>query len=122
MTKRQSDPAQGLNAAVAAVLNGERVAAGMTFDELATVSGVSKQQLMRLLSTTKRHIDVEVLELLAASFGTTSARVVASAQERLARTPEATRAREAMRAELLRREGTRGDNEDNEDNELSGAS
>jgi transcriptional regulator with XRE-family HTH domain len=122
MTKRQSDPAQGLNAAVAAVLNGERVAAGMTFDELATVSGVSKQQLMRLLSTTKRHIDVEVLELLAASFGTTSARVVAAAQERLARLPDAARAREAMRAELVRREGSREDNEANEDNELSGAS
>lgn len=85
MGKRESDPSKGLNAAVAAVLNGERVAAGMTFDQLADVSGISKQQLMRLLSTTKRHIDVEVLALLAGIFHSTSAQIVSAAQERLER-------------------------------------
>lgn len=83
--KRESDPAQGLNAAVAAVLNGERVAAGMTFDQLADASGISKQQLLRLLSTTKRHISLEVLDILAPIFVTTPGRIIASAEERMAR-------------------------------------
>lgn len=110
MTKRESDPAQGLNAAVAAELNGERVSAGMTFDQLADVSGISKQQLMRLLSTKRRHIDVEVLALLAGVFHTSSAQIVAAAQERMTRpgwntstvlTPaEEEEARAAMRAAM----------------------
>lgn len=78
--KRESNPAQGLNAAVAAVLNGERVAAGMTFEQLADVSGISKQQLLRLLSTTKRHITLE-----AEKFNTTTPQVIAAAQERMSR-------------------------------------
>lgn len=86
MTNRERDPAQGLNAAVAAVLNGERVSAGMTFDQLAKVSGISKGQLMRLLSTTKRHIDLDVLEDLAHIFNAEPETILAAATERLSRT------------------------------------
>jgi transcriptional regulator with XRE-family HTH domain len=125
-TKRRSDPSLGLNAAVAAVLNGERVAAGMTFDQLADVSGISKQQLMRLLSTTQRHIDVEVLGLLADIFQTTSAEIVVAAQRRMDRPARETEedlarrlAREALANQTSRRSQParqHGDNARNQSN------
>jgi transcriptional regulator with XRE-family HTH domain len=77
----------GLNAAVAATLNGERVAAGLTFDQLATRVGVSKRQLMRLLSSAERDIDVNVLAALAVAFGMKSSDVMTLAEERMRRTP-----------------------------------
>lgn len=70
-----------LNAALAATLNGERVRSGLTFDALASKSGISKRQLMRLLSTAERDIDVPVLGALAVVFHTSSSQLVADAEE-----------------------------------------
>lgn len=74
-------PRDGINAAVAATLNGERVAAGLTFDELAARTGISKRTLMRLLSTVERDIDVNVLAAIADVFGLTPAQTIARAEE-----------------------------------------
>jgi hypothetical protein len=81
MSPTEKDPARGLNAAVAAVLNGERTRAKMTFDALATTSGLSKRTVMRQLSTLERHIDVTDLAIYAAIFNMTPDEVVVEAQE-----------------------------------------
>lgn len=107
VSNREDDPAKGLNAAVAAVLNGERTAAGMTFDELAAVSDISKRTLMRLLSTKDRHIELEVLEVLAGVFHTTPIQILQAANERRSRPlvdpEEEAAARAAIRAELAKK-------------------
>jgi len=74
-------PVASLNSALAAILNGERVRAGLTFDSLATASGISKRTLMRLLSTNERDIDVRVLEIMAGVFHTTASKLVLDAEE-----------------------------------------
>lgn len=74
-------PVASLNSALAAILNGERVRAGLTFDSLAMASGISKRTLMRLLSTNERDIDVRVLEILAAVFHTSASKLVSDAEE-----------------------------------------
>ena len=81
MSPLDKDPSTGLNAAVAAVLNGERTRAKMTFDALATISGLSKRTVMRQLSTLERHIDVTDLAIYAAIFNMTPGEVVAEAQK-----------------------------------------
>lgn len=81
----------GLNAAVAATLNGERTAAGLTHDDLAELSGVNKRTLMRLLKA-QRDIDVNVMAALAAVFNLTPAELLAKAEDWQRRTdPEAAR-------------------------------
>src|SRR5689334_10206639 len=93
VTRRESDPRQGLNGAVAAILNGERTNAPLSYDELAEVSGINRQTLLRLLSPTnkeRRHIDVDKLSVLAAVFNMTPAQVVTAAQERLGRSSSVT--------------------------------
>jgi transcriptional regulator with XRE-family HTH domain len=74
-------PAASLNSALAATLNGERVRANLTFDALASQSGISTRTLMRLLSTNERDIDVRVLEILAGVFRTKASRLVLDAEE-----------------------------------------
>jgi transcriptional regulator with XRE-family HTH domain len=86
MRNVEHDPGKGLNAAVAATLNAERVAAGLTFEGLADLVGISKRTLMRQLSTTERHIDVADLADLAAVFRLTSSDVLRMAEERMGRT------------------------------------
>lgn len=81
MSPLDKDPSTGLNSAVAAVLNGERTRAKMTFDALATASGLSKRTVMRQLSTLERHIDVTDLAIYAAIFNMTPGEVVAEAQQ-----------------------------------------
>lgn len=85
MNARKHDPAQGLNAAVAAVLEGERAAAGWTLEQLAEHSGVSYRTLQRLLRSRDRHIDLEVLDALAAAYNLLPEQIVAAAQERMSR-------------------------------------
>lgn len=69
MTPIEKDPTKGLNAAVAAVLNGERAAQGMTFDDLAQHSGLSKSTLLRLLgSNLEKRRDIDVAQLAAIAF------------------------------------------------------
>lgn len=85
---KDNDPRLGLNGAVAEVLNGERAAAGWTFDKLAERSGIPKRTLMRLVSPTsaeRRAINLDRLEQLATAFGLTPAEVLTAAAERLAR-------------------------------------
>ena len=74
-----------LNAALAATLNGERVRGGLTFDQLAASSGISKRTLLRLLSTVERDIDVRVLAKLADVFHTTPSALLADAEDWMAR-------------------------------------
>lgn len=85
MPNQLRDPSEGLNAALAATLNGERVAAGMTFDELAAASGIPKRTLLRKVSTTERHLNVEDVAQLAAAVGLTVVEVLARAEDRLER-------------------------------------
>lgn len=86
-TERVKDAGQGLNAAVAATLNAERVAAGYTFEGLADLSNISKRTLMRQLSTKERHIDIDDLATLAGVFGLTVSEVIGMAQARMDRPP-----------------------------------
>jgi transcriptional regulator with XRE-family HTH domain len=86
MSTVEKDPAKGLNAALAATLNGERAAAGLTFDALAARTGISKRTLLRQLSTMERHIDVSHVAVIAEQFGLTAAEVFVMAEARLART------------------------------------
>lgn len=85
MSPYESESSRGLNAAVAATLNGERVAAGMTFDQLAERTGMSKQTLMRLLSTRKRHLTIAAVAAIAEAFGMSVPDVFAHATERMRR-------------------------------------
>ena len=85
MPNRPRDPNEGLNAALAATLNGERVAAGMTFDELAAASGIPKRTLLRKVSTTERHLNIEDVSAIAAAVGLTVVEVLARAEDRLQR-------------------------------------
>jgi transcriptional regulator with XRE-family HTH domain len=86
MSTVEKDPARGLNAALAATLNGERVASGMSFDELAAATGISKRTLLRQLSTTERHIDISHVAVIAEVFGLSVAEVLNAAEKRLERT------------------------------------
>lgn len=60
-------PKGGLNAAVAATLNGERVAQGYTFDQLADMTGISARSLKRYLSGAERDLTVATLGTIAAA-------------------------------------------------------
>ena len=95
MSTVEKDPSTGLNAALAATLNGERVASGMTFDELATETGISKRTLLRQLSTTERHIDIDDAARIASAFGLSVVDVLTTATERLDRTLRGGRAKGA---------------------------
>lgn len=85
MSSVQTNPADGLNAALAATLNGERVASGMTFDELAEASQIPKRTLLRKLSTTERHLNIEEVRRIAEALGLTVVEVLLRAEERVAR-------------------------------------
>lgn len=85
MSTVEKDPAKGLNAAMAATLNGERVASGMTFVELAAATGISKRQLIRLLSTTERDMNVDQIAAIAGAFGLSFVDVSLAAEKRLER-------------------------------------
>lgn len=92
------DPTRGLNEAVAATLNGERVASGLTFDQLASKASISKRQLLRLISTgskDRRHIDVAALDAISSALGVAPADVFAAAVKRLERDKVETPARQA---------------------------
>lgn len=85
MDAETHDPSQGLNAALAATLNGERVAAGLTFDELATVTGIPKRTLLRKVSTTERHLNIEDVRRIADALGVPLVDVMVRAEGRLER-------------------------------------
>lgn len=85
MSTVEKDPGKGLNAALAATLNGERVAAGMTFDALAAATGISKRTLLRQLSTMERHIDVSDVAAIAEQFNLTAVEVFVMAEQRMER-------------------------------------
>lgn len=78
-------PQEGLNAAIAATLNGERVAAGLSFDELAQRTGISARTLKRYLSSVERHIDVNTLGSISVALDVPLAEVLRSASRRLDR-------------------------------------
>lgn len=88
MNTVEKDPAKGLNAALAATLNGERVASGMTFDELAAATGISKRTLLRQLSTMERHIDISHVATIAAAFDLSVVDVMLAAEARMNRAPK----------------------------------
>lgn len=88
MTATEKDPGRGLNAALAATLNGERVAHGMSFDDLAAATGISRRTLIRQLSETSRHIDIADAANIAGQFGLSLGQALAMADERLNRRPK----------------------------------
>lgn len=65
-----------LNAAVAATLNGERVAAGLTFEQLASKTGISARSLKRYLSGVERDIKVNTLAQIAGPLGLSLTEVI----------------------------------------------
>lgn len=85
MNTVEKDPAKGLNAALAATLNGERAASGMTFDELAAATGISKRTLLRKLSTMERSLDIDEAATIAAQFNLTLGQALEMATARLSR-------------------------------------
>lgn len=85
-TQTGPDPADGLNGALAATLNGERVASGMTFDQLSRITGISTRTLLRKLSKVERHLDIEDVRRIAAAYGLTVVEVLVRAEDRLERT------------------------------------
>lgn len=84
MGTRQSDPAQGLNAAVADQLEAERHAAHWTLPQLAEASGISYRTLQRILAH-ERNIDINVLAQMARAFRMEPEDVIAAAMERMGR-------------------------------------
>jgi transcriptional regulator with XRE-family HTH domain len=76
-----STPADGLNAATAAVLRGERAVAGMTIEELSERSGVPKVSVQRFLAG-RRAINLDVLEALCAGLRLAPEDVLVQARER----------------------------------------
>lgn len=95
MSTIEKDPGKGLNAALAATLNGERVASGMTFDELAAATGISKRTLLRQLSTMERNIDIAHVAVMAAAFNLSVVDVLTRAEERLERSVRGARSQGA---------------------------
>ena len=79
----EKDPSKGLNAAIAATLNGERVAAGLSFDDLAQRTGISSRTLKRYLSSAERHIDVNTLGSISVALDVPLEEVLTSANRRL---------------------------------------
>lgn len=77
-------PEAGLNAAVAAELRAERAAQNLTVQQLAARADVPYASLRRYLAA-ERYIDVAVLHALAGALGTSSASLVAAAEDRLRR-------------------------------------
>ena len=92
-TPRPRASRTGLNAAIAATLNGERVALGLTFDDLADKSGISARSLKRYLSSTDRDIKVDVLARVAQAMDISVDEVIRRADQRLDPPPSG-RARE----------------------------
>lgn len=88
MNRIEKDPSKGLNAALASTLRGELAASGMTFDQLATQTGISKRTLLRQLSTMERHIDISHAESIAAQFNLSLGEVLRMAEDRRARRPQ----------------------------------
>lgn len=78
-------PSEGLNAAVARTLNGERAASKVSFDKLAETTGISKRTLLRLLSTMERDLDVSVIDRIARALGLTVLDVFTMAEQRIER-------------------------------------
>ena len=85
MSQVERDPAKGLNAALAATLRGEMAASGLTFDALAAKTGISKRTLLRQLSSTERHIDIEAVAAISDALGLTTVEVFVMTQARLDR-------------------------------------
>lgn len=82
---QHSDPGAGLNGALARTLNGERVAAHLTFADLATRTGISERQLIRLLSKMERTLNITVAEQIAEAVGLQLVEVLIMAEARLDR-------------------------------------
>lgn len=76
-----STPTDGLNAAVAAVLRGERAMSGMTIEELSERSGVPKVSVQRFLAG-RRTINLDVLDALCMGLQLIPEDVVTQARER----------------------------------------
>lgn len=71
----------GLSAAVAATLSGERVATRTSYDELADRSGIPVRSLKRYLSG-ERDMKLDIIERIADALGMTLAEVVTAAAAR----------------------------------------
>jgi len=89
MSTVEKDPAKGLNAAVAATLKGELAASGLTFDQLALATGISKRTLLRQLSTVERDLSVASIAAIATTFNMTLSEVMEAAERRLERAERA---------------------------------
>lgn len=87
MTPPLPGPAEGLNGAVAAELRAERAAQNMTLQQLAEAADVPFPSLRRYLAG-ERHIDVSVLEAVAAALSLDAFEIVRRAGARAAVGPK----------------------------------
>lgn len=84
----ESSPRGDLNAAIAATLNGERAAAGLTFEQLADKTGISARSLKRYLSGTARDprdLTVTSLGEITMALNISIGEVIRRAEQRLER-------------------------------------
>ena len=82
-----------LNSAVAATLNGERVAVGLTYEQLAERSGIPLRSLKRYISKTHdRLITVDALGRLAVALDLPIVEIMRRAEQRRTPSPHTPRA------------------------------
>lgn len=84
MVNLEKPHASGLNGAIAAQLRAERVALGLSNDDLAEQTGIPVVSIQRYLAGTRK-IDIGTLEAIAAALGVTATQIVRDAEARLER-------------------------------------
>lgn len=82
MSPIELDHGRGLNGAIAGELRAERARRRVTFDALATRSGISKRTLIRMLNG-ERAINMASLEAICEVLGAPPSRIIVAAQTRL---------------------------------------
>lgn len=97
-------PDQGLNAAVSAVLRGERAASGLTIEQLAAKASLSTPTVQRLLSN-RRGLTIDYLERLCGALDLSPVHVLALAVERHTADPDLVR---RIRNAIMHRTPPRG--------------
>jgi transcriptional regulator with XRE-family HTH domain len=79
-----TNPAQGLNAAIAEILEGERAIAKISHVTLSGLTGLSKSTLIRYLNK-ERDIPVAAVEVIAIALNVDISELIHDARTRLAR-------------------------------------
>lgn len=93
----EPNPKRGLNGAVAAALRAEHGRKKVTYEAIATATGLSKTSVERYLNG-KRHMDLAVVDGLARALGSTAEDVMREVADQRRRETEARDARRRQNA------------------------